>query len=167
MSDLISRVKAYTITTAWVYLKLLGHMAASTYLVWHAVLHLRSLQTWFASVHSPNRQHLDLVLTVPDPIFTSLDWWKDPQSATAGVAFVIPQPFVSLVSVVSNLGWGVHLSCLRTKGLWSQEEVSLHINIRELKVVHLACQMFLPQIMGKVVKVFTANTAAMIYISKQ
>lgn len=56
---------------------------------------------------------------------------------------VAPLPSVTLVSDALDLGWGAHLGNLSTEGLWSQEDRSLHINIREVRAIHLACQVFL------------------------
>ncbi|XP_050825375.1 uncharacterized protein LOC127058925 [Gopherus flavomarginatus] len=74
---------------------------------------------------------------------------------------------MSLTTDASDLGWGAHLGTLRTQGLWSQEEVGLHINMRELRAVRLACQTFCHQLQGRCVAVFTDNTTTMYYINKQ
>ena len=39
---------------------------------------------------------------------------------------------------VSNKGWGAHLDQSSTKGLWSDREKRLHINVLEFKAVSLA-----------------------------
>lgn len=84
-----------------------------------------------------------------------------------GVLFVNPRPIVSLISDASDLGWGAHLSVLQTQGLWSWEELVLHINVRELRAIRLVCGVFLPQLSGWVVQVLTDNTASMFCVNRQ
>ena len=40
---------------------------------------------------------------------------------------------IQLFTDASNEGWGAHLDQRSTKGLWSDQEKSLHINVLELK----------------------------------
>lgn len=59
---------------------------------------------------------------------------------------------------------GAHFGPLRTQGLWSPEELLLHIIVRELRVVCLACQAFQPHLEGNCMLVLTDNMTAMFYI---
>lgn len=61
---------------------------------------------------------------------------------------------------------GDHLGSLQTQGLWSAEDLDLHISVRELKAVRLMCQVFLPHIKGNSLLVLTDNTAAMFSFNK-
>ena len=45
---------------------------------------------------------------------------------------------ILLFTDASNKGWGAHLDQNSTKGLWSDREKRLHINVLELKAVSLA-----------------------------
>ena len=67
----------------------------------------------------------------------------------------------------SNEGWGVHLEQTSTKGLWSDREKRLHINVLELKVVSLALQRFKDQCHNQTVLVATDNPTVVAYIYKQ
>lgn len=51
---------------------------------------------------------------------------------------------VTLVSDVSDLGWGTDIGRLRTQGLRTQDELSLHVNVGEVRAIRLACQVFFP-----------------------
>lgn len=51
--------------------------------------------------------------------------------------------------------------------LWFQAELSLHINVRELRVVPLACQMFQAHLEGRCVSIDQEYTIAMFYINRQ
>lgn len=74
MSDVISCVRDHLLTTTRTCLRLLGHTAACTNMVYHAWLLLRLLQAWLASVYVPNRHNLDPVVEVPDQVWASLAW---------------------------------------------------------------------------------------------
>ena len=64
-------------------------------------------------------------------------------------------------------GWGAHLEQASTKGLWSDREKRLHINVLELKAVSLALQRFKDQCQNQTVLVSTDNSTVVAYINKQ
>ena len=66
-----------------------------------------------------------------------------------------------------NEGWGTHLDQNSTKGLWSDREKRLHINILELKAVSLALRNFKDQCQNQTVLVATDNSTVVAYINKQ
>lgn len=53
------------------------------------------------------------------------------ECVNGGVLFASPQSALTLVTDIFALGWGVHLGSLQTQGLWSTQEVTWYINIRE------------------------------------
>ena len=67
----------------------------------------------------------------------------------------------------SNEGWGAHLDQSSTKGLWSDQEKGLHINVLELKAVSLALRRFKYQCQNQTVLVETDNSTVVAYINKQ
>ena len=67
----------------------------------------------------------------------------------------------------SNEGWGAHLDQNSTKGLWSDWEKRLHINVLELKAVSLALRNFKDQCQNQTVLVATDNSTVVAYINKQ
>ncbi|XP_065267485.1 collagen alpha-3(IV) chain-like [Emys orbicularis] len=167
LGDIIRGLRQFPTTTARNCLKLLGHMAACTYVVQHARLRLRPLQSWLASVYRLAWDTLDSIVTLPHPVLDSLLWWLDPQVVCAGVPFTSPQPSLSLVTDALDLGRRAHLGDLRTQGLWSQVDLAQHIHVRELRAVGRACQVFRTHISGRWVSVLTDNTTAMFYINKR
>ena len=62
---------------------------------------------------------------------------------------------------------GARLDQSSTKGLWSDREKRLHINILELKAVSLAVQSFKDQCQNQTVLVATDNSTVVAYINKQ
>ena len=66
----------------------------------------------------------------------------------------------------SNEGWATHLEQTSTKGLWSDREKRLHINVLELKAVSLALRSFKDQCQNQTVLVATDNSTVVAYINK-
>ena len=66
-----------------------------------------------------------------------------------------------------NKGWGAHLEQTSTKGLWSDREKRLHINVLELKAVSLALQRFKDQCQNQTVLVAMDNSTVVAYINKR
>ena len=69
---------------------------------------------------------------------------------------------IQLFTDASNEGWGAHLDQSSIKGLWSEREKRLHINVLELKAVSLALRSFKDQYQNQTVLVATVA-----YINKQ
>ena len=63
-----------------------------------------------------------------------------------------------------NEGWGAHLDQNSTKGLWSDREKRLHINVLELKAVSVALRDFKDQCQNQTVLVATDNSTVVAYI---
>lgn len=67
-------------------------------------------------------------------------------------------PGIALVQGTSDTVWGADLHGGWTHGQRSRTELSLHMNTRELRVVHRACQLFLPHLRGKCGRVLMDNS---------
>ena len=70
---------------------------------------------------------------------------------------------IQLFTDASNEGWGAHLEQTSAKGLWSDREKRLHINVLELKVVSLALQRFKDQCQNQTMLVATDNSTVVAY----
>ena len=74
---------------------------------------------------------------------------------------------IQLFTDASNEGWGAHLDQSSTKGLWSDQEKRLHINVLELKAVSLALRSFKDQCQNQTVLVATDNSTVVTYVNKE
>ena len=74
---------------------------------------------------------------------------------------------IQLFTDASNEGWCAHLEQTSTKGLWSDREKRLHVNVLELKAVSQALQRLKDQCRNKTVLVATDNSTVVAYINKQ
>ena len=54
---------------------------------------------------------------------------------TSRVPLQVPSPSVILLTDAQKTGWGLHLLDLTAAGIWTREELGLHINILEMKAL--------------------------------
>ena len=90
-------------------------------------------------------QSLDSLLPWTETISAHLDWWQNPANMMKGSDLHPKDHSIQLFTDASNDGWGAHLDQSSTKGLWSEQEKRLHINVPELKAVSLALRQFKDQ----------------------
>ena len=83
-------------------------------------------------------QSLDSLLPWTETISAHLDWWQNPTNVMIGADLHPKDHIIQLFTDASNEGWDAHLNQCSTKGLWSEGEKRLHINVLELKAVSLA-----------------------------
>ena len=118
-------------------------------------------------LHWRYRQLLDSLLPWTEAISAHLDWWQNPSNVMRGVDIHPKDHSIQLFTDTSNEGWGAHLEQTSTKGLWSDKEKRLHINVLELKVVSLVLQSFKDQCQNQTVLVTMDNSTVVAYINKQ
>ena len=97
--------------------------------------------------------------------FSTPDWWQNPSSVMRGADLHPKDHSIQLFTDASNEGWGAHLDQSSAKGLWSDWEKRLHINILELKVVSLALRSFKDQCQNQTVLVATDKSTVVAYIN--
>ena len=129
-------------------------------------LHMRPFQ-FHLKEHWRYPQSLDNLLPWTEAIAALLDWWQNPSNVMKGTDLHPKDHSIQLFTDASNKGWGAHLDQNFTKGLWSDQEKRLHINVLELKAVSLALQDFKDQCQSQTVLVATDNSTVVAYINKQ
>ena len=90
-----------------------------------------------------------------------LNWWMKNVEDCDGKPIQIQDPSVILTTDASKRGWGAVLNGITTSGLWSAQEVHLHINILELQAVYFA----LHSIHNQHIHVQIGNKSAVAYIN--
>ena len=101
-------------------------------------------------------QSLDSLLPWTEAISAHLDWWQNPSNVMRGADLQPKDHSFQLFTDASNEGWGANLDQSSTKGLWSDQEKGLHINVLELK----------DQCQNQTVLVPTDNSTLVAYINK-
>ena len=166
LQDLILRLKSKRVLTARCMMSLIGLLASTEKMVPEGRLHMRPFQ-FHLKEHWRYPQSLDNLLPWTEAIVAHLDWWQNPSNVMKGADLHPKDHSIQLFTDASNEGWGAHLDQNSTKGLWSEREKRLHINVLELKAVSLALRDFKDQCQNQTVLVATDNSTVVAYINKQ
>ena len=166
LQDLILQLKSKRVLTARCLMSLIGLLASTEKMVPEGRLHMRPFQ-FHLKEHWRYPQSLDNLLPWTEAIAAHLDWWQNPSNVMIGADLHPKDDSIQLFTDASNEGWGAHLDQNFTKGLWSDREKRLHINVLELKVVSLALRDFKDQCQNQTVLVATDNSTVVAYINKQ
>jgi ribonuclease HI len=84
-----------------------------------------------------------------------------------GLSLSVPVPTLTLYTDASNLGWGAYLEGSCALGLWSPLQQKEHINLLEMKAVHLALSHFRATLHFKSLVLATDNTTVVAYLKHQ
>ena len=147
-------------------MSLIGLLASTEKMVPEGRLHMRPFQ-FHLKEHWRFPQSLDNLLPWTETISAHLEWWQNPTNVMKGADLHPKDHSIQLFTDTSNEGWGAHLEQTSTKGLWSDREKRLHINVLELKAVSLALQRFKDQCQNQTVLVAIDNSTVVAYINKQ
>ena len=154
------------VLTARCLMSLIGLLTLIEKMVPEGRLHIKPFQ-FHLKKHWKFPQSLDSLLPWTETISAHLEWWQNPTNVMKGADLHPKDHNIQLFTDASNEGWGTHLEQACTKGLWSDWEKRLHINVLELQVVSLALQRFKDQCQNQTVLVATDNSTVVAYINKQ
>ena len=144
LQDLILRLKSKHVLTVRYLMSLFGLLASTEKMVPEGRPYMRPFQ-FHVKEHWRFPQSLDTLLPWTETISAHLDWWQNPTNVMKGADLHPKGHSIQLFTDASNDGWGAHLEQTSAKGLWSDKEKRLHINVLELKAVSLALQSFKDQ----------------------
>ena len=150
---------------AW--LTLLGHMSSLLHLVPGARRRMRSLQFRLSQVWDRQSDRDDLPVPWDFAILNDLQWWMLDHNLQVGRSLQLVSPDVCLFTDASTIGWGASILHDSVSGLWATHELSLHINLLELRAVRLGLQHFKDHVRGQTVAVFSDNATALSYLAKE
>ncbi len=155
--------------TARRLLSLLGTLSAAAGLLPLGRLHLRPLQVYLLFLWRPHVMPLEQMIPLSALFKRHLRWWAQEHRYWEGVPMVVPPPALFLTTDASQSGWGASLDPVGRlfQGIWSPEEVGLHINLLEMRAIYLALVQAVPLVSQRVVMVSTDNTTVVSYLQKQ
>ena len=87
-----------------------------------------------------------------------LEWWQNLVNMLKGSDLHPKDHNIQIFNDTSNLGWDAHLEQDSAKGLLTDREKRLHINVLELKAVFLTQKRFRNQCQNQTVLVATQTT---------
>ena len=143
--------------------KLLGLLCSTVQAVLPAQLQLRYLQQLQIRTLQQERCYYQQI-TLNQKSKQELTWWIQNLSLCNGRCLVQPPPQMMIQTDASKIGWGAACQGEKTRGVWSEQEQKLHINILELLAVKLALLSFTK---NETVNSFQIdNTTAIRYLAK-
>lgn len=150
------------------FLRLLGKLTSIAAVVPLGLLLLRPLQRWLNSFHLDAKRHGHRRIVVSQRCLLALVKWRDRAYISGGVPMgSIPSRRETVATDACLSGWGAVWQGSTARGQWSAEDGADHINVLELRAVHLALQHFLPHLEGKHVLVRSDNTSAVYHVNHQ
>ena len=156
------RLKQVTVTDL---ARIIGTLTATHLAVLPAPLNYRGLQLQKEeSLYHPLSYESVVTLSVASR--KDLEWWVANLDRVNGRPIHPPQPTIVIESDASNTGWGASYERTRTGGQWSTEELTLHINCKELLAAFLALKTFVKNKKDLHVRLRVDNSTAMYYINR-
>lgn len=150
------------------FLRLLGKLTAAAAVVPLGLLLLRPLQRWLNSFKLDAKWHRHRRLKVSRRCLHTLSPWRERSFMLQGVPMgSIPARRETVTTDASLSGWGAVWQNHTAQGQWSAQVRTDHVNVLELRAVHLALQHFLPYLEGRHVLVRSDNISAVSQINHQ
>ena len=107
-------------------------------------------------------------MTLNAECLEELKWWVDHKDVWNGKSCLRASPDLALKiqTDASKTVWGAHCEGIKTQGLWTPSEKTLHINVLELKAVLFAVKAFTKNKSDCHIHVKVDNTTTVAYINK-
>ncbi|XP_074544637.1 uncharacterized protein LOC141804210 [Halichoeres trimaculatus] len=150
------------------FLRLLGKLTSISGIVPLGLLSLRPLQRWLNGFRLDAKRHRCRKLRVSRQCLHALAPWRDRAYMLRGVPMgSVPSRRETVTTDACPLGWGAVWQGRTARGWWPLEDQGAHINVLELRAVHLALRHFLPHLRDKHVLVRSDNTSVVYHINHQ
>ena len=171
IEDILTLIKKFKVGNRYPlvrFLSILGKLTSVSMVVPLGLLRLRPAQRWLNSQGLDAKHDRLTKVTVDHRWATALTPWTNPQYLRESVPLgVIPDRREVITTDASGEGWGATWQKRAASGLWTQAERREHINVLELRAVHLALQRFLPHLRHRHVLIRTDNTTVVYHINRQ
>ena len=115
-----------------------------------------------------SRDSLDRQILLSEEFRVALKGWLDLDVLSQGAQIHPPRPELYLYINTSLAGWGAHLEPVgpECQGIWSRDQINLHINNLELLAIWLAIQSLESHIACHCVMVASDNTTVVSYVRR-
>ena len=104
-------------------------------------------------------------IRIIETIIKELSWWIK-TLAKASATFKLPIPAKVIYSDASDLGWGVTDGKNSIYGIWTKEQIKMHINYKELLAVKFGFKILAKNCENCHILLRIDNTTAISYINK-
>ena len=129
------------ITAVWRLPSLIGTLSSTAQAALPAQLQLWYLQQQLIESLRLNKSYQSYI-TLNQTSLQEIEWWISNLHLTNGKSIVLPSAKIVIQPDASKKGWGAHCLGQSVGGQWTSQESSQHINLLELKAVHLALLTF-------------------------
>jgi ribonuclease HI len=144
--------------------ELIGYLNSCTPAVAYSPLYLRELEICKIKALKANNGDYSQQVKLSNKAILDLKWWCDLDHLDP-VAIREDIYDSTIFTDASTTGWGAHLNEYKTRGIWNDQEIALHINVLELKAIELALKVFSVRNSSKIL-IRTDSTTAISYINK-
>ena len=145
---------------------LIGNLNWAAHAVPYARARYRTLQQELINHLNSRNSSLDLAVALSRNAKNELEWWIRHLSSKNSKVFSHQDADLVIYSDASLSGWGAHAEGVSTRGPWSVEHRSWHINELELLAAQLAIQSFTKNANRITVQILLDNTVAVSYINR-
>lgn len=148
---------------------LLGKVTSMIPAIGKALLHVRHLQRDLARALHLNHQNWEKPCLISAQSQQEIQWWKESIVTKNGLpiqSISLVAPHITIYTDSSETGWGISSPMTKTFGFWNQEQQATSINVRELMAVYYALKIHAQKYKNCTIKVFTDNTTALKYTTK-
>ena len=144
---------------------LIGMLTAAIPAILPAALHYRALQ---GNKHRAlkGRARYETTLNLDQEALMDLDWWVHKAHLHNGRPIRAPKADLIIESDASKKGWGAFCQSQPTGGPWDTAEMTLHINILELKAAFLAMKTFASHRTHSHILLLIDNRTAIVFINR-
>ncbi len=146
-------------------LRLLGLMAAAAQIIPLGLLFMLPSQRCLLRSSHCQQTYLMCEIPVTRGLRRVLRWWNEPNNEMFLAGHVLRRQLIT--TDASMRGWGVVLNGTWVRGLWEPPWPSQHINVLELRSIHLALGYSLPNLADRHILVRTDNVVAAPYVNRQ
>lgn len=146
---------------------IIGKIVSSLPGVQFGKLHYRNLERVKIKTLAHHHGNYEGIMSLSEPAREDLYWWANNVMA-AHHNIRSPPITYTFQTDASDTGWGIHCTThtsLQSQGLWSQEQASLHIYVRELYVVYICLTIFCKAMVKAHVRFELDNFTAVTYIN--
>ena len=155
-----------TVKTAKQFMSLIGLLNATFLQVTQVGrLHIRPLQ-WHLRRHYKDSMPTWTKVPVPHKLNCHLRWWGCKTILNQGTQLHMPKAEVLIFTDASTTGWGAHCQGQDIQGDWLPHQVSIHINVLELRTILIAIKLFTDIIKNKHILILCDNSAAVSHLQK-
>ena len=143
---------------------LLGLMVAYAPAVYYGGAHIKSLERNKNFSLAKAKGNFERYMVISNKGWEDINWWVE-NISTRPSPLQVPKVDLEITTDASLQGWGAHLDQVATGGRWLHHEATAHINVLELRAVHLAL-LSLCKKTAVHIHIRADNTTTVAYINK-